>query len=53
MIEDIELKVKELKLENQHIILPSTFLDLYGFDLMGRNIIDFMKTTPNDISIIK
>lgn len=49
MISDIEHKIKELGLNHKHIVLPLNFLDNYGYDLMGRNIIDFIKENTNNV----
>lgn len=47
MIEDIKSAIEKYSLENEYIVLPSNFLDKYGFDLMGNNIVDFIKTQMN------
>lgn len=41
MIKDIEETIEKLDLRGQHIVFPSGFLDKYGYDLNGDNILDF------------
>lgn len=47
MVSDIRETVQELGIENQYCVMPIDFLDKYGFDLSGENIIDFFKSTNN------
>ncbi len=52
MVNDIKLKVKELNLSNENIVVPDTFLDKYGYDLQGENIIDFIKKNNNKFFVV-
>jgi hypothetical protein len=47
VVDDIRKKVEELGLQGKYIIVPSTFLDLYGFDLNSENFLDYIKTSSN------
>lgn len=52
LIRDIKDKIESLGLVNENIILPSIFLDDYGFDLSGENIQDYFKISKNRITLI-
>lgn len=53
MVDDIKNKVDELGITKSNIFLPSNFLDMYGFDLMGNSFINYMKTTDNKFFALK
>ena len=53
VIEDIKRKIEQLNLRNEHIVIPNGFLDRYGFDLTGSNILDYIKTCNNNIVLIE
>lgn len=53
MIDDIKRKIEEMNFVNEYIVMPSNFLDVYGFDLNGNNIIDYFKSSENKIFLIK
>jgi len=46
MIEDLKSVISNLS--NEHIFFPGNFLDRYGFDLKGDNMVDYLKTVTNN-----
>ena len=52
MISDLEDKINELNLKDEHIIFPRNFIDNYGFDLNGNNIVDFLNRCKNYIYLM-
>lgn len=52
MVSDIRDTINDLQIKNQHCIVPRTFLDKYGFDLNGENILDYIKKAENYIYLI-
>ncbi len=44
--------IKDLNLKNRNIVLPNNFLDKYGFDLTGKNIVDFTKESENSFTFV-
>jgi MoaA/NifB/PqqE/SkfB family radical SAM enzyme len=47
VIKDIEETVEKLNLHGERIVFPGIFLDKYGFDLNGDNILDFYSRNDN------
>lgn len=47
MISDVRDAEKEYNIQNQLCVMPIAFLDKYGFDLSGENIVDFFKQSTN------
>lgn len=52
-IKDIDRAIKENNLENENIVIRGRFLNNYGYDLMGDNIVDYMKETTNKITVVR
>lgn len=52
-ISDIEDKINEYGLVNHDIIIPSVFLNDYGFDLFANNIQDYIPICKNTLHIIQ
>jgi len=53
MLKDIKKKIKDLQLKNKFIVIPGFFLDQYGFDLMGENIVDVIKDSENELIVVR
>lgn len=47
MIKDIEETIEKLNIHGERIVFPGMFLDKYGYDLNGDNIVDFYSRNDN------
>jgi len=47
VIKDVEETIEKLNLHGENIVFPAAFLDKYGFDLNGDNIVDFYNKNDN------
>lgn len=46
---DIRRKIKELNISGETVVLPTNFVDAYGYDLAGENILDYAKESGNKL----
>jgi len=52
MISDIDSVIKKNNLKDEQLIVRGRFLNKYGYDLMGQNIVDYLKTSENRIEFV-